>query len=320
MSKIDIELDKADFTGGDEVTGRVVLSLDEPVPARGIRAHFEGYERAHWVRGYGKNGSPSWETRTFFDEEQTLHGQPPLSSTAVIKDAIRGLFSRDEYEILEVGTHTYPFSFRLPEDLPGDYESPKASTIRYEITAYVDIPLRIDLRTSRRLTIYESYDRDKVLPVHAEASKSFLLHDDAQLDVSLRLDRNMFHPGDPVRVVAEVRNGSPKRLERLRLILVQIEDLRAQERSTQDRFEMPLAEVEAPHQEKNEAREVIITGTIPDDLYASIASSELVRLSYALLLRVDVAWGADLSVELPIVLLEEAGMPSGVKLSKATAR
>lgn len=316
MSKIEIELDQLDFAGGDEVTGRVVLTLDEAMPSRGIRARFEGYERAYWVRGYGKHGSPNWECRVFFDEEKTLHGQPPLSTAEVIQDAIRGIFSKDKYEVLPAGEHAFPFSFRLPEALPGDYESPRASTIRYEITAYVDIPLKVDLKTSRKLTVYESYDRDALAPVQAEASKTFLLDDKAPLDVSLRLDRNLFHPGDELTAIVGIQNASSRTIEKLELVLVQIEELRAQNLTEEERYEMPLADQDAPPIAKDEEKELSITATIPNDLYASITSGELVRVGYALVLRVGVAWGGGLSVELPVVLLEEAGMPSGVKLGE----
>ena len=312
MSKIEIELDQVDYAGGDEVTGRVVLDLDEPIPSRGIRARFEGYERAYWVRGYGKNGSPNWETRPFFDEEKTLHGHPPLSTTEVIQDAIRGIFSKDNYEILTVGKHAFPFSFQLPDALPGDYESPKASTIRYEITAYVDIPLKVDLKTSRRLTIYESYDREALAPVEAEASKTFLLDDDAPLDVTLRLDRNMYHPGDELEAFVCIQNSSSRKLEKLCLEIVQIEELQAQNLTEEERYEMLLVEHEAPVVAEGEEKELSIKATLPNDLYATITSGELVRVSYALVLRVGVAWGGDLSVELPIVLLEEGVLAARV--------
>lgn len=316
MSNIEIELDQADFQGGDEVKGRVVLTLDGPIPSRAIRVRFHGYERAHWVRGYGKNGSPNWETRTLFDEERTLHGRPPLSASEVIKDAIHGLFSRDQYEILDTGTHVYPFDFRLPQGLPGDYESPKASTIRYEVTAYVDIPLKVDLTNTRSLTVYESYDPEKIEPVHAEASKTFLLDGDAPLDVSLLLERNMFHPGDEVACIARLHNASSRKVEGLELTLVQIEELRAQELTETERFDMPMAHLESLNLTGDEPQEFPLTFVIPKDLYASITSSELVRVGYALVLKANVSWGGDCEVQLPILLLEELGMPSGVTLNQ----
>jgi hypothetical protein len=153
MNHIVIETEKTDYTGGDLVNGHFTVHLDEAVPARGIRVRFHGYEKALWTSGTGKNRTTHSQTRHFFNDEVTVFGQEKLSLSELLADAVSGIFSKDRYEILQPGTYEYDFSYTLPFDLPGDFEY-RRSRIAYEINAYVDIPLKIDISATQNLTIY----------------------------------------------------------------------------------------------------------------------------------------------------------------------
>ena len=68
--------------------------------------------------------------------------------------------SRDLY--LEPGTHTFPFSFTLPLNLPTSFEH-KTGRIRYSLNGTIDIPWAIDKHTSRLFSIVNHLDLN-VLP------------------------------------------------------------------------------------------------------------------------------------------------------------
>ena len=70
MNRITIETEKTDYTGGDVVNGRCSVTIEQALPARGIRIRYHGYERSSWTTGSGKNRRTHTETRTFFDDEQ----------------------------------------------------------------------------------------------------------------------------------------------------------------------------------------------------------------------------------------------------------
>jgi hypothetical protein len=55
MNQITIELKQCDFTGGETVEGAVIVALDRPLPVRGVRISFTGYEKSYWSTGSGKN-------------------------------------------------------------------------------------------------------------------------------------------------------------------------------------------------------------------------------------------------------------------------
>ncbi len=313
MSNIMIETEKTDYTGGEVVKGRCALHLDEAIPARGIRIKFHGYEHAHWSTGSGKNRRTYSETRHFFEDEETFFGQPPLSMTAVLADVVKGIFSKDQYEILQPGTYEYEFAYQLSPNLPGDFESGGASKIAYEITAYIDMPLKLDISTTNKLTIYETYDRGENKPISANNNKTFLLAADNPLDMSVAIDRNMAFPGEKVYGAIEVTNRSKKNINAITVSLNQIVELKAGRASTTHTSPTQLVKFENPSIPWGEPVKYDLDLTLPDDLYCTIETSQLVHVHYEFDFNLDVPWARDLNVKIPLTILEEAGMPAGVK-------
>lgn len=148
--------------------------------------------------GTGRVRATHSETRNLFREEKTVFGEPPLETAALISDSFAGLFSSGHYHTLEPEEHRYPFSFTLPENLPGDYEdSASRSKIRYLLKGYLDIPLKIDIEQTVPLTINETYDENAVQPVSASTEKS-LFEADTSVKIKAVLDKDTFLPGETV--------------------------------------------------------------------------------------------------------------------------
>ncbi len=315
MSHICIETEKTDYTGGEVIKGRCFLQLEDVIPARGIRIKFHGYECSYWKTGSGKHRKTHSETRHFFNDEKTLFGQPALKMGEVLADAVKGMFSKEQYEILQPGKYEYDFSYQLPPNLPGDFESGGSSKIAYEITAYVDIPLRLDISTTKKLTVYETYARGEVKPISANSSKTFLFDSDNPLELAVTIDRNMALPGEKINSVLEVANRSQKKITAITVSIQQIVELKAHKSTTKHTSPIQLVTLEKPSIPWVQPTTFDMELTLPDDLYCTITTSEIVRIHYKLEFTLDVPWAVDLSVTLPITILEQAGMPTGVKMA-----
>lgn len=311
MNKITFFTDKNDYTGGDLVRGKLRLELDQAIPVRGIRLRYHGEERSEWSNGSGKSRNIYGETLSFFDEEVTLFGRPRLSAGEIIADAMKGLFSKDRYEIMEAGLYEYPFSFALPPGIPGDYEGPGNSCIRYELAAQVDIPLRIDIKQTGRLTVYETYQPAEIEPLGGQASKEFFWGQ-APVKLTAIIDRSVFFPGDTLMVKVMVENPSSKRVDAIDVRVNHIINLKAGTSTTELHDTTLLGRFESCSVEPNQDKEFLLEVEIPRDLYASSLSSKLVRLSYRLAVSLDVPWAIDLTTTIPVLILERASMPSGV--------
>src|SRR5512140_3244780 len=159
MNQIAIKLNGSEFTGGETISGQVLVQLDEETPTRGVRLFVKGYEKAVWREGGGKTRHTHAETRSFFDE--------------------------------------YSFTYNLPADLPGDYESGLSdSRIYYGLKAQVDLPLKRDLEAMQPLVIYE---RSRASQAVAERrTKRFLFDSNSLVEAAVHMESDVFPVGGTV--------------------------------------------------------------------------------------------------------------------------
>lgn len=322
-----IHLNKTDFTGGEVVAGELEVRIETAIPVRGVRLLLHGYEQSYWSRGAGRirssgtggNRTTNSETLDLLKEEMTLFGDPPLDTAALISDSFAGLFASGHYHTLEPGNHHYPFSFTLPEHLPGDYEgSSDQSKIRYLLKGYLDIPLKIDIEKTVPLTIHEAYDRTIDKPVFAVNEKA-LFESGAFVKIQAALDKDVFLPGESVDCRLTVENGSGKPIQAVTVSLQRVETLHAKDASTINIEEVITTRYEQSGLPTGETAELSLQFAIPDNLYPTIVSSRLVQVEYRIVVALEIPWASgleipwamDLDVEVPIILLEDAGQPGG---------
>jgi len=105
---IHVQLEKGIYKGGEQVTGTVFLQLQEPSPSGAIVLGFQGTEYTRWkerrTRGTGKNRRTYYVTR---------------SAKAVLCN-YRFTLYQFPGEVPSQGI-TIPFSFVLPQNLPGSF-------------------------------------------------------------------------------------------------------------------------------------------------------------------------------------------------------
>jgi len=312
MNNIIISLPKEDYTGGEVVEGEVIVTLEQPLPVRGIRLSYAGYEKSLWSEGSGKHRRTYSERKDHFAEEITLFGRPRLELGDLMADSLRGLFSKEHYETHPAGTHRYPFACTLPLDLPGDYQSAESrSEIKYAIKATVDLPLKFDLSAEQSFTVYERRNLDCLVPVSARERKAFLFDSDAFLEAEVQLAKDHFFLGETLLCRLDVQNHSQKKIDAVQLALEQTEHLTAgNEHKTEVEY-FGVATYPNCTLLPNQQTHWELEFPIPTELYPSILRSTLVRVEYQLQARIEIPWAIDLKIHVPIVLCEVAGSPGG---------
>lgn len=311
MNTISILLPKTDYTGGETISGSVELTIEEALPARGVRVQFRGMEQSHWTEGSGKHRHVHSEERVLFDEEQTLWGRPPLGLAELLADSAKGFFSAGHYEVLEPGAWSLPFTFVLPQELPGDYISMAKSTIEYEVRAWVDIPLKVDLKTKQSLTIYEAYRGGEPAPVMVQDAKRFLFDSAGALDLSVALERQLFFVGETIQCRLHIQNASSKRVEKAILSLKQTEYLRAGDTGTEKECDLGSQEFPEAAVPAGGQGSFVLPFQVPADLYPTVSAGTLIKVRYELKVQLDIPWARDLELLAPILLLERVGVPGG---------
>lgn len=322
-NEIIMHLDKTDFAGGEVIEGELELKLDTAIPVRGVRVLFHGFEKSYWTTGSGRvrtsgsgrNRALHSETRDLYKQEVTLFGDPPLEAKALISDSFTGLFSSGHYQTLEPGDYRYPFSCKLPEHLPGDYEDDAdRSEIAYLVKGYVDIPLKVDIEQTVPLTMHEAYDKSTAKSVSADNDKTFAFGSGNSVKMSASLDNDLHFPGDTVSCQLRVKNKSKKKIKGVIVSLEKTENLSAKGTTTSKTKVIHSAKYGKAAVARGKSANLDLEFTLPANLYPTILSSELVQVEYQLDFRLDIPWAVDLHVTVPIVLLEEQGKPGGVNI------
>lgn len=309
MNEITIEINKQDFAGGETIVGEVIVQLDQDTPLRGIRLLLKGYEESSWREGSGKHRHTHSEKHDFFDQEITLQGRPRLGLAELVTDSFKAAFSIESYDLLHAGIYRYPFTFVLPPDLPGDYESSLSnSRICYCTKAQVDLPLKLDLDVERSLTVYEPANTAPVQPVTQRHTKKFLFDSDALVEVTVHLDKDIFFVGEELNCHLEVMNRAPeKEIRAATFVLRQLETAYAQGRTHEEQAEITRTRFEEGRVLPNQQATMDLKMSIPSDLYPTIAHSSLVKLDYELLVTLDIPWAVDAKFSVPLKLVRAQG-------------
>lgn len=310
MNTIAIEMEKTDYTGGETVTGKVKLVLSKTIPVRGVRLRFNGYEISCFSRRSGKNNANYREERHIFGDELTLAGKPSLTPLEILEDAVKGFFSSDRYDVMQPGEYTYDFSYPLPGRLPADYIRGGVRIV-YEVAAYVDIPLRFDIKTRQKLTVYETYDESVAKPVRLRTSKHFLMDANGKVDMDVTLDKNMFFPGDDVHGVLKLTNSSTKKIDGFCIWLYKVTELRAKNTAHSETGRTQLLNVHNPGLLPGNEAELGLNFKIPAQIYSSSYLGQLVKVRHEIGVSLDIPWAKDPETRIRVVILEKAGMPSG---------
>jgi hypothetical protein len=324
-AEILIRLNKTDFVAGEVVEGELELQVDTAIPVRGIRLLLHGFEQSYWRKGggnirssvSGRHKRTHSEARDLFKEEITLYGDPPLDAAALISDSVTGLFSSEHYHVLEPGSYKYPFSYRLPEHLPGDYDDrADRSKIEYLVKGCVDLPLKFDVEETVYLTMHEAVDEAALPSEPAANSRTFDYEAGTDISMTANLDKAVYYPGETAECRLKVENHSKRKVESVSISLQKTETLKAHDASTINTETIHTLEYAESRIAAGDTAELHLQFPIPHDLYPSITSSELVRVEYALVATANIPWGTDLDLELPIVLLESIGQPGGITKAK----
>ncbi len=312
-STIAIGLESTDLSGGDTIRGKVSLVAREHIPARGVRLALRGVETSIRHTGMGRSMRQESETAIWFDDELTLFGEPRIEGVALLGDAVKGLVMRDRYAVIEPGEYDYEFEYALPDTLPGDYESTRGDiAIRYELRAYVDIPLRVDLETARNVTIYETRRHaDDESAAEVKIDKKCILHKDGHVHLGAAIDHKAYKLGDEISLTLDIDNQCAELVDGLIIGLKQTETVAVQ--GSKEGREVVLA---AQTHDKckaapGEQESYSLTYRVAPELYPTIEQGKLINVGYALHVEAVVDLATNAVIDIPIRLYEQPGAPGG---------
>ncbi|RUS72755.1 hypothetical protein EGW08_019473 [Elysia chlorotica] len=289
------------FYAGTVLEGCVTVVLKDSMEMRGIRLTFEGGSHVSWTEtretGTGDNKSTEHVTYSasekYFDQEVLLHGIWPSQGRSTTK--------------LPEGVHTFPFQFHLPPGLPSSFEAGEGN-IRYLIKCKIDKPWKHDHKTKRPFTIIGILDLNSDLTnsqrVQGIKEKRLccLCCKSGPISVSFHLDQKGFVPGEVIRPMAEISNGSSRKMNKSFVELKMITTLYAEgsthvTNKTVARLTRPSIE---GHSEDVWSGEEIVIPPLPPSF---LLGCKIIDVKYIVQLSVDPAGPAiDLKIPLDVVI------------------
>ncbi|XP_060528185.1 arrestin domain-containing protein 3-like [Cylas formicarius] len=222
MSQCKIFLDN--YTGqylcGSPIQGRVLLNFSSQTPLRVVKVRVICHEHTEWLG-----------TESYYDSEEKTHKSRDVvfkGDSDVFTDGIMLYGDQHSTTALSMGQHIYPFTIRLPQNIPGTYQSEKGSVV-YKISAIVDRPMAFDYEDEIVIVVHSPIDLgalgkpELLRPTSYSDEKTLCCWCCAQgpISMDIELPKKIIVPGETVEVQIRVTNMSNSNVEGVKLELKQ---------------------------------------------------------------------------------------------------
>ncbi|RCN49576.1 arrestin domain protein [Ancylostoma caninum] len=203
------------YAPGSDVEGIAHIILGEDTKAEFLKISLCGRARTEWREriGVGKTmRTKSYSAKVIYADEEVVAWSSPPGTT----------------EVLEAGSHQYPFTLKLPTDLPPSFEG-KYGYVRYMLKMELDRPwYRANKKNNKAFTVVPTIDLNTVsqaiLPAKALKVKKLgnVLFRHGEVEVECETSKSGFVPGEVIVVSAHVINDSSKDIVKARVELMEI--------------------------------------------------------------------------------------------------
>ncbi|EYB91698.1 hypothetical protein Y032_0203g1845 [Ancylostoma ceylanicum] len=127
------------YAPGSDIEGVAHIILEEATKAQFLKISLDARARTEWKQSIGSGKSMStkfYSAKVIYADEEVVAWSSPPGTT----------------EVLPVGSHHYPFTLKLPPDLPPSFEG-KYGYVRYMVKMELDRPwYRSNKKTTKAFT------------------------------------------------------------------------------------------------------------------------------------------------------------------------
>ncbi|XP_061657476.1 arrestin domain-containing protein 3-like isoform X2 [Syngnathoides biaculeatus] len=293
------------FSGGELVSGRVLLEAVGDVRVRSLDVTARGVAKVRWTdsRNAGANAAYAQnytEELEYLSHRDTLIGDDAGdSSSSAAAAADDGVVS-----VLRAGLHEFAFSFHLPHMALATSFEGKHGSVRYWVKAELQRPWMLPLKVKKEFVVFEHIDINTPLLLAPQAGSKektlcCWLCASGPISLSVKVARKGYTPGDSIRIFAEVENCSTRAVVP-KAALYQTQSFFAKGKGKEIRRPVSDLRGEALARGQSQSwrgRPLKIPPVSP-----SILDCPIIRVEYALVVYVDVPGGLNLSLSLPLVI------------------
>ncbi|XP_061783190.1 arrestin domain-containing protein 3-like [Nerophis lumbriciformis] len=286
------------FSGGEMVSGRVLVDVTGDVRVRSLDVTARGVAKVRWTESRNAGANTAY-TQNYTEEVEYLQHRDCLIGEDRDEDAVD-----DASTLLRAGLHEFAFSFHLPQMALATSFEGKHGSVRYWVKAQLQRPWMLPVKTKKEFIVFEHIDINTPLLLAPQAgSKEKTLCcwfcASGPISLSAKIARKGYTPGDSIQIFAEVENCS-SRVVVPKAALYQTQTFFAKGKGKEIQQLVSNLRGEPLAQGKSQSWEGKLLKIPP--VSPSILDCPIIRVEYALVVYVDVPGGLNLSLSLPLVI------------------
>ena len=292
-----------EYRGGSKVSGTLRVSIEKPKAVNSITVRLFGCSNVEWTEQRpDPNGGAI--PITVFHRGNRTHAESSVTVWSNKESpGINGQFRPGEYQ--------YPFSFILPLDIPATFNGVYGN-IKYGIAAHIDTPgLFSDEHTSFLFPVVRDVkvqDTKLLRSVRMETQKTLCCWccTSGPIVLTVALPRQAYCIGETLPVSVTVENGSGRELSAFAVFAQHIlytASMPAVGTNTEKNtiMEEQLGKIESASTLENTC---FSSNVLPALLYPTTTDpSAIIEVSYEIAVNVEVPWGLDMLLKVPITIV-----------------
>ncbi|CAL1568045.1 unnamed protein product [Knipowitschia caucasica] len=286
------------FSGGDLVSGRVVVEVTGDVRVKSLDITARGVAKVRWTESRNAGANTAY-TQNYTEEVEYLHHCDTL-----IGEDRDGDGPEEGLTVLHTGLHEFAFSFNLPQMALATSFEGKHGSVKYWVKAELHRPWLLPVKAKKEFIVFEHIDINTPLLLAPQAgSKEKTLCcwfcASGPISLSAKIERKGYTPGESIQIFAEVENCST-RVVVPKAALYQTQTFYAKGKGKEIQQLVSNLRGDPLPQGKSQSWEGKMLKIPP--VSPSILDCPIIKVEYVLMVYVDIPGGLNLSLSLPLVI------------------
>jgi hypothetical protein len=311
---IRIEPEMQQLTRGEALRVPIMLTLEQPLKVRGVRARFHGAEETkaeYTTTSTDSKGHVQTHKHTAVEQidivkqDHLLAGNPKLGFFGNLQDAAATLVGGGKHEVMMPGEYAYSIEVAIPADASATHKGQK-TRVFYELSVEVDVPLARDLRATQSFEVLPLPNEQEPQPVVArypdEAGRGWfdsMFGANVRIEMALASDRCRL--GESIDGIVVIDTEKDLSCRAIRARLVAYERSQAQGHNDSSTFQGPAIELAKPGTISGSFKHEF---SLPAEAgFPLSARGQKFSIDWFVQIEFDVPWSKDPKIQARITLL-----------------
>ncbi|XP_051924645.1 arrestin domain-containing protein 3-like [Hippocampus zosterae] len=272
------------FSSGDYITGRVAFEVTKDCKIDSLWVKMKGKAKVRWFEHYGKTVVVYKNKEKYF--------------------SIKTFIFQDGYgnNLVTRGSHTYPFTFQIPQlNLPSSFKGSHGK-IKYTLEANLRRSMRTDCKAKTHFRVINKRHSDMFLtsPQQGITEKKMNFFSSGTVQMEVNIEKTGFFQGEGIKVVAYILNRSSRGIRPKYCLYKKYSYFASSKRRVETKNIIKEVGESIPPSAGHSVTRII---SIPPTTCPSILNCNIIKAEYRLKVYLDVKYALDPEIKFPIVVL-----------------